>query len=226
MRILIVEDNTDITANLCAFLQPLGYTLELAHSGNAGLEQARAGSHDAIVLDLGLPGMNGLEVCRRLRSQHHMATPILMLTARDTLQDKVLGFEGGADDYVVKPFSMVELDMRLRALVRRAVGARPPAVLRFDDATLDLSCWAATRAGVPLRLTPTGYKLLAVLMREAPRLVPRRVLEREVWGDHPPDSDALRTHIHALRLALDKPFGKPLLQTLPGIGYQLGGTGV
>jgi DNA-binding response OmpR family regulator len=221
LRILIVEDNRDITANLCAFLAPLGYAVELAHTGTAGLERGCQAGLDAIVLDLGLPGLDGLEVCRRLRSEHRVATPILMLTARDTLQDKVRGFEGGADDYLVKPFSLVELDVRLRSLVRRAAGSLAPSVLRFEDVALDLSRSVATRGEVPLRLTPTGYKLLAVLLREAPSLVPREVLEREVWGDHPPDSDALRTHIHSLRMAIDKPFATPLLKTSPGMGYKL-----
>ena len=221
MRVLIVEDNADITANLCAFLAPMGYAIETAQSGTAGLERASRGGLDVIVMDLGLPGLDGLEVCRRLRTDHRLQTPILVLTARDTVQDKVRGFEGGADDYLVKPFSMVELDLRLKSLVRRASGSLAPTVLRFADATLDLSCFEATRSGVVLRLTPTGYKLLAALMREAPNLVPREVLEREVWGSDLPDSDALRTHIHSLRMVLDKPFAKALLKTQPGIGYRL-----
>lgn len=131
------------------------------------------------------------------------------------------GFESGADDYLVKPFSLVELDVRLKALTRRANGQQVGARLSLGDLQFDPATFEATRAGHPLRLTPTGYKLLAALLRAAPRVVSRDELEREVWADRPPDSDALRTHIHALRMALDKPFVVPMLKTMPGIGYRL-----
>jgi DNA-binding response OmpR family regulator len=221
LRILIIEDNPDIVANLVMFLTPLHDAVLSARNGLTGLAMAHEGEFDAIVLDLGLPGLDGLEVCRRLRSDLRRATPILMLTARDTLQDKVIGFETGADDYLVKPFSMVELDARLKALVRRAAGLPKSAVLRFGDVTLDLSNFHATRAGVELRFTPTGYKLLAALLRSAPELALRETLVSDVWGTAPPDSDALRTHIHSLRVVLDKPFASPMLQTVPGLGYKL-----
>jgi DNA-binding response OmpR family regulator len=221
LRILIVEDNPDIVANLTAFLQPLGYAVASARTGPAGLAMACAADFDALVLDLGLPGMDGLELCRQLRTEHRLPTPILMLTARDALEDKVRGFDSGADDYLVKPFSMVELDLRLKALVRRAAGLPGPAVLRHADVALNLDTLEATRNGVPLRLTPTGYKLLALLLRQAPNLVRREALESEVWGHDPPDSDALRTHIHSLRAVLDRPFASPLLKSVPGLGYKL-----
>lgn len=221
MRILVIEDNPDILANLYGFLEPLGYVIESARTGPAGLAQAAEHRHDAIVLDLMLPGMDGLEVCRRLRQTLRQATPVLMLTARDTVQDKVVGFDAGADDYLVKPFSLVELDVRLKALSRRARGQQVQSVLFFADVRFDPATYEATRAGTPLRLTPTGYKLLTALLRAAPQVVGRVELEHEIWGDDPPDSDALRTHIHALRLALDKPFPTALLRTLPGIGYCL-----
>ena len=221
MKLLVIEDNVDIVANLHGFLQPLGYELDSARNGITGLTMAAEGNYDAVVLDLTLPGLDGLDVCRRLRRDFRRTTPILMLTARDTLQDKVVGFDCGADDYLVKPFSMVELDSRIKALVRRASGGHLVSVLRFADVEFDLGTFEAKRSGVPLQLTPTGYKLLGVLLREAPKLVSREALEQEVWGQDRPDSDALRTHIHALRLALDKPFETPLLKTLPGIGYKL-----
>lgn len=221
MKLLIVEDNPDIVANLFAFLEPRGYELDVANNGISGLTMAAQTAYDAVVLDLTLPGLDGLDVARRLRTDFRRATPILMLTARDTLEDKVLGFDSGGDDYMVKPFSMVELDIRLKALVRRARGALVPSELRFADVCFDPRTFEATRAGQRLQLTPTGYKLLAALLREAPMLLSRDALEQEVWGDERPDSDALRTHIHALRLALDKPFDRPLLKTLPGIGYRL-----
>lgn len=221
MRLLIIEDNPDIVANIFGYLEPLGYQLDVARNGISGLAMAAEGNFDALVLDLTLPGLDGLDVCRRLRNDFKRSTPVLMLTARETLQDKVIGFDSGADDYLVKPFSMVELEARLKALVRRATGVQVDGVLRFADVTFNLGTFEAARAGVPLQLTRTGYKLLAVLLREAPKLVTREVLEQEVWGEDRPDSDALRTHIHALRMSLDKPFDRPLLKTLPGIGYKL-----
>lgn len=221
MRLLVIEDNADIVANLFGYLEPLGYELDVARNGVSGLAMAAEGNFDAVVLDLTLPGLDGLDLCRRLRRDFKRSTPLLMLTARDTVQDKVLGFDSGADDYLVKPFSLIELEARLKALVRRATSAQIDSLLRFADVTFDPGTFEASRAGTPVQLTRTGYKLLAVLLREAPKLVTREALEQEVWGDDRPDSDALRTHIHALRLALDKPFEHQLLKTLPGIGYKL-----
>ncbi|GAO22067.1 two-component system regulatory protein [Alicycliphilus sp. B1] len=221
MKLLVIEDNPDIVANIFGYLEPLGYRLDVARNGISGLTMAADGNFDAVVLDLTLPGLDGIDVCRRLRNDFKRATPVLMLTARETVEDKVLGFDAGADDYLVKPFSMIELEIRVKALIRRATGAQVDGILRFADITFDPGTFEATRAGMPLHLTRTGYKLLAVLLREAPRLVTREVLEHEVWGDDRPDSDALRTHIHALRMVLDKPFDRSLLKTLPGIGYKL-----
>lgn len=221
LRALIVEDNQDITANLYAFLEPLGYELDCAATGTAGLELAAGGTFDVIVLDIMLPGMDGLAVCHALRTRYTVATPILMLTARDTVADRVTGLDVGADDYLIKPFSMKELDARLRALVRRAQGRQTLSVLRWGDIELDPAAHSASRSGTPLKLSPTGFTILETLLRAAPRIVSRAELEREIWGDAPPDSDALRTHIHELRQKLDKPFAHPLLKTVPHVGYGL-----
>lgn len=223
MHVLIVEDNPDIIANLYGYLEPIGYTLDVARNGNAGVSRATGAFHDAIVLDLSLPGMDGVAVCRTLRREYQLTTPILMLTARDTVHDKLAGFEAGADDYLVKPYSLPELDARLKALVRRSRNEHVQSVLTFADLRLDADIGRATRAGQPLDLTPTAYKILTALMRAAPKLMTREEIEREVWGDNPPDSDALRTHIHSLRRVLDKPFPQPMLLTLPGTGYRLSG---
>ncbi len=221
MRVLVIEDNPDIVANLYAYLEPLGYALDSERQGDAGLAAAARGAHDAIVLDLTLPGLDGLDLCRRLRRELRRKTPVLMLTARDTISDKIDGFESGADDYLVKPFSMAELDVRLRALVRRARDAQVDPVLRVGELEFDTTTLAVARAGRRLELTPTCMKLLSRLMRESPKLVARGELEYEVWGEDPPDSDALRTHLHTLRQAIDKPFAAPMLRTLPGFGYRL-----
>lgn len=225
MHVLIVEDNPDIIANLFGYLEPLGYTLDVARNGNAGVARATAAFHDAIILDLSLPGMDGVEVCRTLRQEYRLATPILMLTARDTEHDKLTGFGVGADDYLVKPYSLPELDARLKALVRRSRNEHVQSVLSFGELRLDAGTGRVTRAGQLLDLTPTGYKILIALMRAAPTLMTREAVEREVWGDSPPDSDALRTHIHTLRQVLDKPFSHPMLLTLPGTGYRLAAPG-
>lgn len=222
MRILIIEDNPDIVANLYGYLEPKGYTLDSAANGYAGLALAAQNSYDAVVLDVMLPGLSGLEICQKLRGELKSAIPVLMLTARDMLQDKVAGFESGADDYLVKPFSLVELDLRLKALLRRAQGTHgPSSVLQVGELRFDTDTYKVIRAGTPLTLTKTGYILLKVLMRESPKVVARDKLEQSVWGEDRPDSDALRTHIHALRQALDKPFPSAMLRTVPGIGFQL-----
>lgn len=222
MRVLVVEDNSDIVANLNAYLEPRGYALDFAANGYGGLALMAQNEYDAVVLDVGLPGIDGLALCQRIRKELQKNTPVLMLTARDTEQDKIAGFESGTDDYLVKPFSLVELDLRLKALVRRARGElKGSAVLRVGDLIFNTATYEVERAGLPLTLTKTGYKLLACLMRESPNVVPRETLEQEVWGDHRPDSDALRTHIHALRQALDKPHAMAMLHTVQGIGYRL-----
>jgi len=222
MRILIVEDHPDILANLYGFLEPKGHQLDSARNGYGGLALASEHDYDVIVLDVMLPGLNGLELCQKLRTELGKSTPVLMLTARDSLPDKVAGFDSGADDYLVKPFSLVELEVRLKALVRRSSANHAlHSTLRFGELSYDPDMQEAARAGVPVQLTKTGYTLLRCLLAAAPRIVTRETLEQAVWGDDRPDSDALRTHIHALRQAIDKPFASPMLQTVAGVGYKL-----
>ncbi len=222
MRILLVEDHPDILANLYGFFESKGHVLDAARNGYAALALASENSYDVIVLDIGLPGLNGLELCQKLRGELALATPVLMLTARDSLSDKVAGFDSGADDYLVKPFSLVELDVRLNALVRRAQGRNAASSkLRFGELVFDPDIQQASRDNQPVTLTRTGYILLHALLKAAPRIVSRDTLEQAVWGEDRPDSDALRTHIHALRQAIDKPFAYPMLLTVPGAGYRL-----
>jgi len=220
-RLLLIEDNPDLLANLYGYLQPLGYVLDSATNGFAGLALAADGTFDAIVLDLMLPGLDGIALCRRLRQELRRDTPVLMLTARDTVDDRVLGLRSGADDYLVKPFSLVELEARLQALVRRAQVRGPETVLQVGPLRFDPHTFEAHRSSQRIELTPIGYRLLAALMRTAPRVATRAALEHAVWGDDPPASDALRSHLHALRLALDKPFERPMLVTVQGVGYRL-----
>lgn len=222
MRILLIEDNDDMAANIVDFLESRGHQVDWADDGLMGLRQALSGEQDVVVLDLGLPWMDGLEVCRRLRRDSSTHVPILMLTARDQLDAKLAGFEAGADDYLVKPFAMSELEVRLRAVGRRTgAGSTVQERLQVGDLILDTATLRVERSGIPIPLQPTTLKLLARLMRDSHRVVTRRELEREIWGDGPPDSDALRAHIHLLRAAIDRPFARPLLATIRGIGYRL-----
>ena len=222
MKLLIIEDNPDIVANLYEFLIPRGYSLDNARTAAEGLLRVAAERFDAIVVDVMLPGsMDGFALCNKIRKELQQATPMLILTARDSVEDKLLGFDSGADDYLVKPFSMVELDARIKSLVRRASGAHASLRLVVGELIFNLATFELTRAGTQLGLTPTGYKLLACLMRAAPNVVTREQLERAVWGDDPPDSDALRTHLHSLRQVIDKPFAWPMLKTIAGVGYRL-----
>lgn len=223
LNILIIEDNPDILANLYEYFEPLGYQLDNARNGKAGLLLAVERNFDVIVLDGMLPGLDGLDVCRRLRDEFDCHTPVLMLTARDTIQDKVAGLRAGADDYLVKPFSLLELDARLQALVRRTQPQQPRRILQLGTLKFDLETFEVHREGQQIQLTPIGYKLLAALLRAAPRVVTREALEMELWRGEPPPSDALRSHIHALRQVIDKAFpqSRPMLITVAGIGYRL-----
>ncbi len=226
VALLLVEDNEDILANLYAFLEPLGYELDCARNGRTGLAMAIDQHFDCIVLDIMLPGIDGISLCRELRDKHHKLTPIIMLTARDTVADRVQGLEAGADDYLVKPFALKELEARIRALLRRGRmssgnSADGGAVWTYADLTFNSGEHWAERQGRRLRLSPTGFRILDELMRVAPGLVRREDLEHALWGDDPPEGSALRTHIHELRRELDKPFAESLLHTVPHVGYRL-----
>jgi DNA-binding response OmpR family regulator len=174
-----------------------------------------------IVLDLMLPRLDGIEVCKRLRQEARKSTPVLMLTARDTLDEKLTGLSSGADDYLTKPFAIQELEARLRALIRRERRQVGSEVLRVADLVLDPASMRATRDGDELQLSPIGMKLLTILMRESPRVVNRQEIEREIWGNGLPDSDTLRSHLYNLRKIIDKPYGKQLLHTVQSAGYRI-----
>ena len=221
INLLLVEDHRDIAESIVDFLEPRGYAVDYAADGVTGLHLAVTNTYDVIVLDVMLPGIDGLSVCRKLREQARRETPVLMLTARDTLEDKITGLDAGADDYLVKPFEIRELEARLRSVVRRHRGMTAHETYVVGDLTLDLATLKVTRAGRPLSLTPIGFRLLTSLARASPRVVSRRDLEREVWGEEPPDSDALRSHLYNLRKAIDRPFDRPLLHTVAAAGYRL-----
>lgn len=220
MRILVIEDHEDVAANIGDFLESRGHEVDFALDGVVGLHLAVTHPFDAIVLDLGLPGIDGLSLCRRLRDDASSDIPILMLTARDTLPDKLQGFEAGSDDYLVKPFALQELAARVEALARRGRRSQTAAV-RVADLELHPGRWEAYRGGRRLEVNPTGFRILRMLMEASPDVVRREELERELWGDAPPDSDALRSHIYALRRAVDRDFDRPMLHTVHGVGYRI-----
>jgi len=220
MRVLVVEDNHNLVANLFEYFDARGYTLDAAPDGPTGLHLAVTREFDAIVLDWMLPRMDGREVLSRLREAGR-DTPVLMLTARDELPDKIAGFRAGADDYLTKPFHLPELEVRLEALVTRARGRGRAKVLQVGDLKLDMSTLEATRAGRALHLYPACRKLLEVLMQASPAAVTRDRLEHALWGDDPPDGDMLRSHIYELRRSVDGPFDMKLIHTLPRVGYRI-----
>ncbi|AVP97095.1 DNA-binding response regulator [Ahniella affigens] len=220
MHILVIEDNSDIAANVGDYLADRGHVVDFAADGATGLNLAQAENFDVIVLDVTLPGIDGLEVCRRLRKDLNKTTPVLMLTARDALPQKLAGFESGADDYMTKPFALQELEARVNVLGRRGRG-NVSRQLQVGDLSYNLDTLTVQRASKDITLNPIGLKLLQALMESSPSVVTRKELELRVWGEELPDSDSLRVHIHGLRALIDKPFGKALIHTRHGIGYSL-----
>lgn len=220
IRALIIEDNRDICENIAAYLEKHSYVLDFAYDGIGAMHLAMTNPFDVIVLDLMLPGMDGLNFCQKLRADAGVGTPVLMLTARDTLDDKLKGFEAGADDYLVKPFALQELHARLQALYKRS-HRKPDNLLTVGDLTMNKSTLQVHRAGRRVDLTPAGMRLLQRLMEEAPSVVARDDLETLLWADEPPDGDALRSHLYKLRQAVDRPFDRPLIHTVHRIGYRI-----
>lgn len=220
MKILVIEDNKDILINIVDYLSIKGYDVDCAQNGVAGFNLATQNTYDLIVLDIMLPGMDGLEVCNMLRQEARKNIPIIMLTARDSIDDRITGFKAGADDYLIKPFALVELVARIEAVIRRSQG-HGSNLLQVSDLVYNMDTYVVQRGEITLKLTPLSLKLLEILMKRSPNVVPREVLEQQVWGDEIPDTDILRSHIHQLRQIIDKPFDKPLLHTVPKLGYKL-----
>lgn len=220
IRVLIVEDNRDLSAIVGDYLEAKGNVSDFAYDGKSALRLALTGTYDVIVLDIMMPGLDGLEVCSQYRELSRNPARIIMLTARDTLEDILEGFRRGADDYLVKPFSLPELLARIRALFRRDRLVSQP-VLRVGGLSFNRQTLEVRRQDQSIDLNPSCLKLLACLMEASPCVVPRYELEHVVWGDSPPDSDVLRAQLYKLRNAVDKPFDRPLIHTLHRIGYRM-----
>jgi two-component system response regulator MprA len=221
VRILIVDDDRSLRDALRRTLLLAGYEIETAAAGGEGLDAIAAHAPDAVVLDIGMPDIDGLEVCRRLRAAGERV-PVLMLTARDAVEDRIDGLDAGADDYLIKPFDIGELKARLRALLRRSGDGVDPDALVFEELRLD-----SARHGVAVgdrfaELTRTEFQLLEVLMRNPRRVVAHEVIYDRVWGyDFGPASNALRVYIGYLRRKLEDAGARPLIHTVRGVGYVL-----
>ena len=221
MRVLIVEDDPTLAANLGEYLEEQGDEPDYASDGRIGLQLCATEPYDALILDLRLPRLDGISLCRRLRDEQGISTPILMLTARDTVEDRIEGFEAGTDDYLVKPFSLREMYLRLCAIVRRhqPVGA---GALMVGALSLDVNSHVVRYRDQAIELTPIGFAMLEMLMRASPGLVSRADFEAKIWNGEPPESDAaLRGHVHRLRELLEAAAEQPVIHTVHGVGYRL-----
>ncbi|MCB1704442.1 MAG: response regulator transcription factor [Halioglobus sp.] len=218
LSVLLVEDDIDLAATVVQYLELEGIQCDHASNGVSGLHFIANNHYDSLLLDINLPRLDGLAVCEQLRDNGD-DTPVLMLTARDQLDDKIRGFQVGTDDYLVKPFELEELVARVRALAKRRSGQS--RLLQCAEVVMNLDSKTASRAGRPLKLSPTGWRLLELLLRASPKVVSRAAIEQALWGDEPPDSNSLKVHLFNLRRVIDAEGETPLLHTIPGQGFTL-----
>lgn len=218
--VLLVEDHNDLAATVGSYLEGAEMTVDYASDGKIAYNLASSNQYDCIVLDLMLPKLDGIQVCEKLRKEGHNI-PILVLTARDQLNDKLEAFGSGSDDYMVKPFELPELEARINSLVRRSRGSSESSTMQVADLVFDTQTMTVEREGKRLKLSPTGIRILKILMRESPRLVSREAIEHELWGQLLPASDTLRSHMYNLRKVVDRPFGTKLLHTIQSMGFKI-----
>lgn len=218
IMVLLIEDDMDIAGTVSDYFELEGIECDHAYDGESGFELARHGVYDVILLDVMLPFRDGVGICQELRSEG-VDTPVLMLTARDTLEDKLEGFQAGADDYLVKPYEMEELLMRTRVLSRRRSGE----IKKFSlcDLSVDFEKRIVIRGNAQIKMSPTGWTILEVLSQSSPKIVSRARLEMALWKGEPPDTNALKTHLYKLRQLIDKPFEQDLIHTIAGQGVAL-----
>ena len=221
LSVLLVEDHRQLAQTVVEFLEQEGALVDYASDTTLARTLVQEHHYDILVLDVMLPGEDGYSFCQYLRKELALDTPVIFMTARDQLDDKLEGFARGGDDYIVKPFALPELVARVQALVRRERREVAPNLLTVADLQLDPARQEVRREGQILKLSPTAFRILRILMRESPKVVSREQLEHELWGDLVPDSDALRSHLYNLRKAVDKPFEHALLETLPGVGFSI-----
>lgn len=220
ISILLIEDNLTIAEQITSFLENHGWVVDFAANGKLGLDLALSQTFDVIILDLNLPDMDGLDVCTQIKNNSNTNPPILMLTARDAFEDKAKGFGCGADDYLIKPFDFRELALRCTAMAKRPQ-LHENRVIKQGKLALNHRAYQATWDNQPIKLTKVGFSVLHKLLKEYPYPVSRSELITHVWGEEPPESNALKSHIYALRKALEKTVKQPILHTFSNIGYQL-----
>ena len=225
MKILLVEDDTDLAENIIDYFEIQECNVDYVTSGEAAIDLLHENHYNSIILDINLPGIDGFEVCNIVRQKMRLNIPILMLTARSMLEDKLVGFESGTDDFLTKPFELAELKIRLSAIMRRA---NQDMVLKFciDDLCVDPDKGTVTRAGKVLNLTPICFTILMMMIEKFPGIATKEELEYAIWKDDPPMTDALKVHFHTLRQFIDKPFEKQLLYSVRGRGYVISAKGL
>ena len=221
MKILLVEDDYDVARNVCEYMESSSHEVEVAPDGLIGLDCVTREKYDCVILDISLPRLTGIQLCERIRNLGFSDLPILMLTAMGNLSYKEEAYEAGADDYLVKPFALKELELRLNAVIRRVSGNKAGKHLHVGDLSYDLMTQQIKRGDHDIDLTATSKKILELLMRNSHRVVSKQEIEQAVWGESPESPDLVRIHIHTLREAIDKPFNIPLLHTVRGMGYRL-----
>lgn len=225
ITVLLVEDHQSLAETVTDFLELAEITVDYAADGITGLHLAVTNHYDALILDVMLPGIEGFEICQKVRKEARSDVPIIMLTARDQIDDKLAGFDSGADDYLVKPFNPDELVARVKSLVRRHRGEFDQSALQVGDLVFDLATMQVKRGNEVLKVSPTGMQILKVLMKKSPEVVTKEQLTQQLWGDLVPESDVLRSHLYLLRKTIDKPFDKELLHTIPGVGLKMADEG-
>ncbi|MGJ8679755.1 response regulator transcription factor [Paraglaciecola sp.] len=218
--ILVVEDNRDIAENLVSYLEQCGHEVDSIHSGQRAYQLLTHNQYDLLCLDVMLPGMDGFTLARKVRQTLNLSIPILFLTARDTLEDKVEGFGFGGDDYLTKPFDLQEVELRITALARRAYGNVTNKLL-VGEWRVESTRMQIFYQDRPLKTTQTGFKVFKVLAQNYPDLVSRHDLERALWGELPPVSDALRSHMFALRKSIKEVVSGEWIETVHGLGFRL-----
>lgn len=215
---LLIEDDKDLAEAISDYMELDDVEFDFAYNGRSGLNLALENRYDIILTDINMPKMDGIDVCQTLREKG-ISTPILMLTARDTLEDKLKGFSVGSDDYLVKPFAMEELKVRMIALVRRSLGTIQK--LSVGDLNVDLDKHEVSRGGEAINLTPVCWKILVTLVQHSPNVVAKSAIEEAVWGDDIPNADSLKVHLFKLRQSIDKPFASKLIHTVHGVGIAI-----
>jgi len=219
--VLVVEDDSDLASNLCDFLEIKGYLSDHAADANTARHLLASETYDLVVLDITLPGGDGIGLCRLIREELKLPLPIVMLTAKDDLDSKLDAFDLGADDYIVKPAALREIEARIRALIRRSRREVDASVLEVADLRMDPRTMQVERGGTPIVLAPIPLRILRLLLTNAPNVVLHTTIQRELWGDEPHDQHALIVHMHALRSAVDRPFAKQLIHTVRSFGYRI-----